>query len=140
LLVAGSLHGIEAWKLGVELATLETQNRQRFQQLFPAETRIVNLEAQLDQQLGRLAGGAGGGDLLTLMNVIADAVGAVPGLRLDAVQYRDAALYASMSAGSLQSLEQLKAWFDSPRPARLEVQSANSGQQGVQLRIKLTAA
>jgi general secretion pathway protein L len=139
LLLAGSLHGIETWKLGAELAILETQNRQRFQQLFPAETRIVNLEAQLDQQLGRLAGGAGGGDLLALMNVVADAVGAVPGLRLDAVQYRDAALYVSMSAGSLQSLEQLKVWFDSPRPARLEVQSANSGQQGVQLRIKLTA-
>jgi general secretion pathway protein L len=75
-----------------------------------------------------------------LMDVVAETIGAVPGLRLEAVQYRDAALYVSLGAEGLQSLEQLKSWFESPRAARLEVQSANSGQQGVQLRIKLTPA
>ncbi len=140
LLLAGLLHGLEAWRLGAQLQALETQNAQRYQQLFPAETRIVNLEAQLEQQLARLGSSGRGANLLVLMNVVAEAIAAVPGLRLDAVQYRDSALYASMSAEGLQSLEQLKAWFDSPRPARLEVQSANSGQQGVQLRIKLTPA
>jgi general secretion pathway protein L len=140
LLTAASLHGIEVWRLGTELQALDTQNRERYQQLFPTETRIVNLEAQLDQQLLRLRGGPGGANLLVLMDVVAESIAAVPGLRLEAVQYRDAALYVSMGAEGLQSLEQLKSWFDTPRSARLEVQSANSGQQGVQLRIKLTPA
>jgi general secretion pathway protein L len=140
LLIAAALHGIEVWRLGSELEALDAQNRQRYQQLFPAETRIVDLEAQLDQQLARLRGGPSGASLLVLMDVVAETIGAVPGLRLEAVQYRDAALYVSLGAEGLQSLEQLKSWFESPRAARLEVQSANSGQQGVQLRIKLTPA
>lgn len=139
-LFALTLHGVGAWRLGAELQALDEQNRQRYQQLFPTETRIVNLEAQLDQQIARLRGGGGGAGLLVLMDVLAQSMGAVPGLRLDAVQYRDSALYASLAAEGLQSLDQLKSWFDTSRTARMEVQSANAGQQGVQLRIKLTPA
>jgi general secretion pathway protein L len=140
LLLTAMTNGVQAWRLGTELAALNERNQTRYREVFPDETRIVDLEAQLNQQLARLEGGATSAELLGLMNLMAESVGAVPGLRLQAVQYRDASLYASLSAEGLQALEQLKGWFEQPRSARLEVQSANSGNEGVQIRIKLVPA
>ncbi len=137
-LMAAALHGVQAYRLGQELDTLRVANQHRYQQLFPAETRIVDLDAQLAQQLSRLGGKSSGAALLTLMNVTADAIAAVPGLTIQGVQFRESALYVGMSAGSLEALEQLKTWFEEPRAARLEVQSANAGDRGVQIRIRLT--
>ena len=94
----------------------------------------------LDQQFARLSGGSSTAGLLPLMSVVADATSAVAGLSVQTVQFRDAALYVGLSAQSLQALEQLKTWFETPRAARLEVQAANSGSEGVQIRIKLTPA
>lgn len=138
LVLGATLHGVEAWRLGTELQALSERNQQRYREIFPEETRIVDLEAQLGQQLARLEGEPASAELLGLMNAAAEAIGAVPDLRLEALQYRDSALYASMRAEGLQALEQLKAWFAQGRAARLEVQSANAGSEGVQIRIKLT--
>lgn len=140
VLLGATLHGVQAYRLGHELDALSEANRERYQQVFPAETRIVDLEAQLDQQLARLGGSGAGPAFLPLMNLTADALAAVPGLTVQTMQFRESALYVGLSAQSLQSLEQLKAWFESSRPARLEVQSANAGSEGVQIRIKLTPA
>lgn len=140
LLLTALVNGVQAWRLGTELAELNARNQQRYQQVFPAETRIVDLEAQLGQQLARLESSSTSAELLGLMNLMSDSIAAVPGLRLQALQYRDTSLYASMSADGLQALEQLKAWFEQPRSARLEVQSANAGNEGVQIRIKLVPA
>lgn len=138
--LAATVHGIGAARLGSELAALRAHNQERFQQIFPTETRIVDLEAQLEQQYARLEGGASGASLLSLTEVLAGALAEVPGLTVQTVQFRDMALYVGFSADNLQTLEQLKGWFAAPRAGRLEVQSANSGSQGVQIRIKLTPA
>ena len=140
LLLSATLHGVHAWRLGAELTALNERNQQRYRAIFPDENRIVDLEAQLGQQFARLNSGPASAELLGLMNLVAESTAAIPGLRLQALQYRDAALYASLSADGLQALEQLKAWFEQPRAARLEVQSANSGSAGVQIRIKLVPA
>lgn len=138
--VSAILHGIAGWQLRKELRLQEDANVQRFQQLFPAETRIVDLPAQVEQQFAVLKGNKGGGGLLPLMQVLADALAAAPGLTLQSVQYREGALYAALSGSNLQSLETLRAWFAQPRPASLDVQSANSGSEGAQIRIKLSPA
>jgi general secretion pathway protein L len=140
LVLGATVNGVQAYRLGAELEATRARNEQRYQQVFPTETRIVDLEAQLSQQLARLSGSGSGGALLPLMNVVAAAVGEVPGLTVQAAQFRDAALYVGLSAESLQSLEQLKTWFEKAQPARLEVQSANASDEGVQIRIKLTQA
>lgn len=140
VVLAAAVHGIESFRIGKELEALRAHNRQRYQEIFPSETRIVDLEAQLDQQLARVSGSSTAATLLPLMNVAAEATGAVSGLNVQSVQFRDAALYVGLSAASLQALEQLKTWFETPRAARLEVQAANSGSEGVQIRIKLTPA
>ncbi|MES0875114.1 type II secretion system protein GspL [Sinimarinibacterium thermocellulolyticum] len=138
VVLAATQHGVQAWHLGQELDALNERNQQRYREIFPQETRIVDLEAQLGQQLARLQDAPASAEFLALLGVAAEAIAAVPGLRLEALQYREASLYASMRARELQALEQLKAWFEPPRPARLEVQSANAGSEGVQIRIKLS--
>ncbi|MDM4772244.1 type II secretion system protein GspL [Solimonas sp. SE-A11] len=138
IIAAAVLHGLSGWQLRKQLQQQEDANVQRYQQLFPAETRIVDLPAQVEQQFAALKGGKGGGGLLPLMQVLADALAAAPGLTLQGVQYRDGAVYAALSGSSLQPLEVLRAWFAQPRGASLDVQSANSGSEGAQIRIKLS--
>jgi general secretion pathway protein L len=138
VVLGATAHGVQSYRIGRELEALRAQNQQRYQEIFPSETRIVDLEAQLDQQFAHMSGGPSAAALLALMNVVADATAAVAGLTVQSVQFRDAALYVGLGAGNLQALEQLKTWFETPRAARLEVQAANSGSEGVQIRIKLT--
>lgn len=134
------LHGVQTWQLKRELARQEASNVQRYQQIFPNETRIVDLGAQVDQQFTALKAGHGSAGLMPLLQVLADALVAAPGLTVQSAQLRDGALYVALSGSDLQQLETLRSWFATPRPASLEVQSANSGSEGAQIRIKLTPA
>lgn len=138
--LAAVLHGVSGWKLRKELQLQEDANVQRYQQVFPAETRIVDLPSQVEQQFAALKGSSGKAGMMSLMQVLAEALAAAPGLGLQSVQYREGALYAALSGNDLQQLETLRAWFASPRAAQLEVQSANSGSEGAQIRIKLSPA
>lgn len=140
ILLGATLHGVQAYRLGKALDTLSAANRQRYAEIFPNDARIVDLPTQLDRQLARLAGSGAGPAFLTLLAATADAVAAVPGLAVQTVHYRESALYVGLSAQNLQAVEQLKNWFERSRAARLDVQSANAGAEGVQIRIKLTPA
>lgn len=140
LIGAGTAFGIDTWRLNKALQLQEDANLQRFQQLFPNEARIVDIGAQLDQQLRALTGGASNVGLFPLLEVLAQALAANSGLQLQSLQFRDAALYLSLKGTDLQVLETLRAWFASQRGVNLEVQSANAGSDGVQIRLKLTSA
>lgn len=135
------VHGIEAYRLKRELAAQEAANVARYQQIFPDETRIVDLDAQLTQQLAALLGGASGGRFIALLDVLSQALAAQPGLRLQSLQFRDGTLYAQLGAANLELLERLKSWFSGgSRGAQLGVESANAGAEGVQIRIRLSAS
>src|SRR3546814_9952356 len=96
-----------------------TANIARYQQIFPNETRIVDLSSQLGQQLASLQ--AGGGDkFMGLLDVLTQAIAAVPGLQLKTLQFREGALFAGLSATNLELLDRLKTWFAEPRGARSE--------------------
>ncbi|MGH8505690.1 MAG: GspL/Epsl periplasmic domain-containing protein, partial [Stenotrophobium sp.] len=86
-----------------------------------------------------LQGGSHGG-LLPLMETLSQALSATKGLILQAVQYREGSLYVSLTGTDLQQLETLRGWFSKNAATQMEVQSANSGSDGVQIRIKLTPA
>lgn len=136
--LTGINHGIQAFKLKRQLDAQNQANIQRFQQLFPSETRIVDLAAQADQQFMRFKTGGAHGSLLPMLAALSSAVSATPGLVLQTLQFRDSALFASLTGTDLQQLETLRAWFTQHHVADLEVQSANAGNEGVQIRIKLT--
>lgn len=140
LALSATLHGIESLRLNRALAVQDAANVARYQQIFPGETRIVDLQAQLDQQLAGLQTGAGGGQMLPLLGVLQQAIAATPGLNLQSLQFREGVLYAGLGASSLDALEKLKTWFAESRGAALAVESANSGVEGVQIRIRLSAA
>ena len=48
------------------------------------------------------------------------------------------ALFLALRATDLQVVEHLREWFSSQRAAALEVQSADAGADGVQVRVKLS--
>lgn len=138
ILVAATTHAVQAYRLGAELRQQDEHNAQRFRELFPAEQRIVDLAAQAEQQMTLLRGGGAKGSFLPLLQVAGDALAAAPGLRLQTLQFRDGALFVSLGGSDLQQLETLRGWFTQNPRANMEVQSANSGADGVQIRLKLT--
>lgn len=137
--IAGLAHALDVLRLSRALEQQDQANIARFQQLFPDQQRIENLEAQLDQKIRSMAsnGAAGPFDLL---QTLAEALAASPGLRLRGMQYRDGALYLSLTAKDLQVLDKLRDWFESRPDTQLQVQSANAEQDGAQIRAKLQAS
>lgn len=133
------VHGIEAYRLQRAVAAQDAANVARYQQIFPNETRIVDLSAQLSQQMAALQGG-GGSNFMGLLDVLTQAIAAVPGLQLKTLQFRDGALFAGLSATNLELLDHLKNWFAQARGAQFSVDSANSGADGVQIRVRLSPA
>lgn len=130
---------LQTYRVGRELEAQEAQNLARFQGLFPAETKIVNLAAQTEQQWTALRGGARA-PLFQLLGTLAASLSANPGLSLRALQFREGALYLSLTAIDLQAYERLRQWFESQREARLDPQSVNASNDGVQIQLKLTPA
>lgn len=120
----------EAWQ------TAETA----FSQTFPQITRIVDMRVQASQQLAAARSGGASSAVLELMTQSADALKQTPELQLDNVQFRDAALYLSLSGKNLQALESLRAKLEKQARLKLEVQSAQAGSDGVQIRLKLEKA
>jgi len=140
LLVASVAYLIQNAQLSREIAAQDAANISRFQQLFPSQTRIVDLSAQVDQQLRAISGASRNGGVFPLLEIWAQALGANQGLKMQNVQYRDGALYLALRATDLQVVERLREWFASQRGAALEVQSADAGNDGVQVRLKLSPA
>jgi general secretion pathway protein L len=138
LALVWTYHGVQAFKLGRELRAQDERNVQRYQQIFPAETRIVDLASQTEQHLA----GSGGkqGDFASLLESLAGALAATPGLNLQSVQFREGALFVGLTGTDLQQLETLRAWFGRQHSISLDVQSANAGTDGVQIRLKLSPA
>ena len=134
-------NGLSALVLSSQVKKQQQANEERFRALFPAEQRIVNLRVQAEQQFTAAAGGARGGNLLTLLDAFSGGLKAAPTLRVEGMQFREGALFLSLTGTDLSALDQLKAHFaGNSKAARLEVQSANSGENGVQIRIKLSPA
>lgn len=116
-------------------------NLARFREIVPGQTRVSTetLDSMIAIELRRLQGG-GDVDLLYLMQRFAAAMSAHQGLTLRGVQWRDRSLYLNMTGDDLQKLENLRGWFQQQSDVALEVESANAGSSGVQIRLKLTAA
>lgn len=137
VLVVGLEHVIASQRLSGQVAEQEAANIARFQQLFPGQTRIVDLSAQAEQQLAELRGGNGGQAFLGLLSPLSTALETVEGLQLQSLQFREGALVASLTGSSLQPLETLRARFAEDPVVQMDVQSANAGADGAQIRLRL---
>ena len=126
-------------RLQAEADTLAEANAARFRQIFPSQQRIVDLDTQLAQQLAQL-GGSGSTGMLELLATLGDGLSASKGLSLQGLQFRDGDLFLSLTGTDLQALERLRAYYGENATANLEVQTANAGSDGVQIRVRLSAA
>jgi len=138
LLLGIGLNIADSTRLKREIAAQQAVNEQNFRRLFPRETRIINLDAQVDQQLRLLHGGSSQSGLFELMQSAASGLAENPGLTLRNIQFREGVLFLDLSGTDLQVLERLRTWFNSHRGAKLDVESADSNENGVQIRLKLT--
>jgi len=130
-----------AWRSGQELDALARSNFQRCQQVFPKDcVREELMPAVIEQQSRLLRGGTGRAPLFHLLGTFSAAVQANPGLTLESLQFREGALYLSLTGSDLQALENLRSWYGGRRDAQLQVEAANAGATGVQIRLKLTPA
>jgi general secretion pathway protein L len=138
LLLGVGLNVAESQRLKREVASLQGANEETFRRLFPRETRIINLEAQVTQQLRLLQGGGSQTGLFELIQSAANGLAENPGLTLRNIQFREGALYLDLSGSDLQVLEKLRAWYGTQRSAKLDVEAADANEGGVQIRLKLT--
>lgn len=140
LLVALVNAGIGQWQERAELKRIEDANLQRFTALFPAETRIVDMAVQAEQQLAQRKGGGGPAGVFPLLEAAAQGLATESSLSLQSLQFREGALFLSLSGNDLQSLDRLRAWYGKRSGVALEVQAANASSLGVQIRLKLSPA
>lgn len=134
-------NGLTALALKSQVAKQEIANQERFRALFPAEQRIVDLRVQAERQFTALQGGSRGNSVLPLIDAFAGGLKAAPTLQVEGMQYREGSLFLSLTGTDLAALDKLKAHFAGGQGrARLEVQSANSGEGGVQIRVRLSPA
>lgn len=127
-------------RLQTQVTQLEDDNLATFQALFPAEQRIVDLRAQLSQQLAALRSGGEDTGLLFLLDRTRRAFGDAPRFAIRELQYRDNNLFLSLSGEDLQALETLRERFAAQSGVDLEVQSANAASDGVKVRLKVSPA
>ena len=134
-------NGVEALRLGHAAKLQETANESRYNEIFPGtRASSLPLATQIEQQEQILRGGNAQGALFTLLQRASTGLSATPGLTLKTLEFRDGALFMDLSGTDLQVLEKLRAWFGGHRDVNLEVQSADSGESGVQIRLKLSMA
>lgn len=142
LVASGAWYAADVWRTGRELAAQTARNFARCQQVFPRDCVSEPLMPAVVEQQARLlrGGGAGRAPLFELLGSLSAALAANPGLTLESLQFREGALHLGLTGADLQALESLRAWYESRREARLQVEAANAGADGVQIRVKLTAA
>lgn len=139
-LAAVITNSIWAWRLDRVARAQDASNAQRFHQLFPNEPTSLDLSLALQQEESELISGGKRAGLLPLLQQIAMGLKATGGLKVSDLEFRDGALFVDLTGTDLQALEKLRDWFKAHPGTRMEVQTANSDGDSVQIRIKLSTA
>lgn len=137
VLLFGAQNAVTAHQLRAEARLLETQNTERFRALFPDQTRIVDLQAQAEQQLALLRRQGQAQTFLVLLAPLSQALTETEGLQLYSLQFRDNTMQVGLRGDSLQPLEALREQLNSVRAVQFEVESANAVTDGAQIRLRL---
>ncbi|MDX1498216.1 MAG: type II secretion system protein GspL, partial [Salinisphaeraceae bacterium] len=80
--------GLQNWQLSSQLQKLQKENSQRFGQMFPEITRIVDMRAQGKQKLRELREGGSSAGLFGLLDATAQATKKLPDLKVQELQLR----------------------------------------------------
>lgn len=134
--VGGNL--LRAYQLSSEADTLQLQAEQRFLEAFPNKSRIVNLRAQLQQELNQLgASGAEQASALALLDSLQPAFADLPEMTLELLRYQDGELRLQALA---QNFSQFERFQRAAEQAGLQVQQGALNNRGNQVAGSLTIA
>lgn len=136
------LVGQEALRLAhlkQEEARLDEAIAATFAQAMPG-ARMEDPRFQVERQLAALrgTGSAANEGFLTALDTLGNALGAAPGIRLEAISYRTGILDMRLQAPSVDSLEQLRQAVARDGRFTATIQQANQRADGVEGRIRLT--
>lgn len=137
LVLALATQALTYWQLRQEAAALRERSVTAFREAFPRVQRIRDIRVQAEEELRALRGDGSAGTLFALLQATAEAGAGAEGLRIESLQYRDGALYLSLSGEDVRALETLRGGFERQRTARLTVESADAGGGGVQIRARV---
>lgn len=137
LILSLAVQAMTYWQLRQEANALHARSEADFREAFPRVQRIRDLRVQAEEELRALRGDGAAGTLFALLQATALAGAGDQGLRIESLQYRDGALYLSLSGDNVQALETLRAGFERQSGARLTVESADAGSGGVQIRARV---
>lgn len=141
LLLAFISQGVALSTLSRQQADLQAGIEAVYQQAFPKAKRIVNPVFQMKDKLSSLhqQQGSAGGDFLTLL-ALSGAALSESGLTLQGISFRDGALDLSVTAGDVQSIDQLKTRLGEDQRLQVEIQSASAKDGKVQGRVRIRGA
>lgn len=137
LVLATAAQGIYYYQLQERFSALRTQTEAHFRQAFPNVETINNIWAQAEAEVRQLRAALGTDGLFPLLSATARAVGGVPGLRMQSLQYRNGELLLTLRGDSIQDLEQLRTGFAQSSYAHLEIRSAEASDDGVNIRARV---
>ena len=140
VLVGSIALAVNNQQMRTEYNALQDRAMAEFSQAFPEITRIVDMRVQAEQQLARLRSGGADDGFLKLLSQSSPALKNVSALKVEGLQFRDGALFISLTGSDLQALETLRAEFSKIASLKLDVLSAQAGTEGVQIRLKVDQA
>lgn len=138
LLLGGQ--ALEYRELAREQAQMRTFAEEQFRAAFPDVNNVNNLRLQAENEIRQLRARQGTAGLFPLLQATADAVGPASALSIESFQFRNGELFVSLRGDSVQSVEALRSGFADNRVARLEIESADAGNDGVQIRARISPA
>lgn len=138
LALATTAQGIYYFQLQQRFAQLQAQTIEHFRQAFPEVQTINNIWAQSEEEVRQLRAALGSDGLFPLLSATARAIGGVPGLRMQSLQYRNGELFLTLRADSIQDLEKLRGGFARSDYASLDIRSAEASDAGVHIRARVS--
>jgi type II secretory pathway component PulL len=134
--------GLDVYRLKQELAQLDTQNTQLYQELFPDSPApdARELKSRLDSDLMRVNNGATGGanSPLASMAHFATAMQGVPNLKIMEINSSAGTLTIKVQTQEQQAIETLRANLEQNPAIPVSIQSSNNAGQ-VEATINLGA-
>jgi general secretion pathway protein L len=138
ILLQIGLTAVQYHHLTTQVTQLDAQIDTLYRKTFPESHRIVNARAQMEQKLHALRGSAGDtrSGLLPLLTQAGPTLSSVPGLNINALDYRGNNLDLELTVTDIQSLDQMKQKLERAG-LQVDIRSATARDQGVSSRVRI---
>lgn len=122
-----------------QLSQLEAQTEVLFRQTFPDIKRIVNIKAQAGQQLAELEKQSSnqGSRFMRMLFKVGETLNALPGFQLKQLEFVNDSLLLQLFAPDISQLEQFKQQLETARRLAVKVQSAEAGENSVEVHLEV---